>query len=61
MTRDAAWAAFMESEVGSLEVGKRADFIVLDNDLMTVEAAGIPHVKVLQTWLDGQLVWQAED
>jgi predicted amidohydrolase YtcJ len=61
MTRDAAWAAFMESEVGSLEVGKRADFIVLDNDLMTVEAAGIPQVKVLQTWLDGQLVWQAED
>jgi predicted amidohydrolase YtcJ len=60
-TRDAAWAAFMESEVGSLEAGKRADFIVLDRDLMTVEAFRIPQTRVLQTWLDGQLVWQAED
>ena len=60
-TRDAAWAAFMESEVGSLEAGKRADFIVVDRDLMTVEAFRIPQTRVLQTWLDGRLVWQAED
>jgi len=57
-TLDAAYAAFMENSVGSLESGKRADFIVLDQDVMQVEAADIPSIKVLQTWLDGELVWQ---
>lgn len=56
-TLDAAYAAFMDYEVGSLEVGKRADFIVLDRDLFSIPAAEIPEVQVLQTWLDGQRVW----
>ncbi len=60
-TLDAAWAAFMESEVGSLEAGKRADFIVLDRDLMTVDADEIPATQVLETWLDGEKVWQKPD
>jgi predicted amidohydrolase YtcJ len=57
-TLDAARAAFMEDEVGSLEAGKRADFIVLDRDPMRVDAAEIPAVRVLQTWLDGAPVFQ---
>ncbi len=57
-TVDAAWAAFMENRVGSIEAGKRADFIVLDRDLMTVDAADIPATQVLETWLDGQRVWR---
>lgn len=60
-TVDAAWAAFMESQVGSLEAGKRADFIVLDRDLMTIETNEIPSTKVLETWLDGQMVWRQAD
>ena len=56
-TLDAAYAAFMEDSVGSLEPGKRADFIVLDRDIMQVDAADIPSIRVLQTWLDGELVW----
>jgi predicted amidohydrolase YtcJ len=54
---DAAWAAFMENQVGSIEPGKKADFIVLDRDLMSVDVAEIPFVQVLETWLDGELVW----
>jgi len=57
-TLDAAYAGFMEKNVGSLEPGKRADFIVLDRDIMKVDASEIPSIKVLQTWLDGALVWQ---
>ena len=56
-TLDAAYAGFMEKSVGSLESGKRADFIVLDQDIFTIEAARIATVKVLQTWLDGELVY----
>jgi predicted amidohydrolase YtcJ len=57
-TMDAAYAGFMENTVGSLEQGKRADFIVLDRNIMEVDAAEIPSIKVLQTWLDGELVWE---
>jgi len=56
-TLDAAYAGFMEKSVGSLESGKRADFIVLDQNVFEIEAAEIAAVKVLQTWLDGELVY----
>jgi predicted amidohydrolase YtcJ len=57
-TLDAAYAAFMEGEVGSLETGKRADFIVLDRDLMLIPALEVPQARVLQTWVDGQRVFE---
>ena len=57
-TRDAAYAGFMEKEVGSLEPGKRADFIVLDRDIMKVEVSEIPRARVMETWIDGQRVFQ---
>jgi predicted amidohydrolase YtcJ len=57
-TIDAAWAGFAEDEVGSLEVGKRADFVVLDRNLFEIEPADIPDTKVLATYLDGQAVYR---
>ena len=57
-TLDAAYAAFMENETGSIEIGKRADFIVLDRDIMQVPVEQIPQIKVEQTWLDGELVFK---
>jgi predicted amidohydrolase YtcJ len=56
-TLGAAWAGFMEDSVGSLETGKRADFIILDRDLMRVPESEIPHVRVEQTWVDGKRVF----
>jgi predicted amidohydrolase YtcJ len=60
-TIDAAWAAFMDDMVGSLEVGKQADFIVLDRDVMRVPADQIPQVRVEQTWVGGQRVYGRAD
>ena len=58
-TRDAAWAAFAEDEVGSLEPGKRADFVILSADPLAVDASGLDDIRVLSTWVDGQLVHRA--
>jgi predicted amidohydrolase YtcJ len=56
-TLDAAFSGFMEDSVGSLESGKRADFIILDKNVFEVEASDIARIRVLQTWLDGELVY----
>jgi hypothetical protein len=52
-TADAAWAAFMEHEVGRLAPGLRADFVVLDADPLAVPADRLPKIRVLSTWVDG--------
>jgi predicted amidohydrolase YtcJ len=57
-TLDAAWSLFLEKEVGSLEVGKRADVVVFARDVMTVPEAEIPNVEVDYTLVDGQIVFE---
>ena len=56
MTIWAAKANRMEKEVGSLEKGKKADFIILDKDLMKVAPDSILKVKVLKTFVSGERV-----
>ncbi len=57
MTIWAAKAGFMEKEVGSIEVGKKADFIILDSDLMKVGEKDILKTKVLATYIGGMKVF----
>jgi predicted amidohydrolase YtcJ len=68
MTRDEAlrsmtlWpavAGFQEQELGSLAAGRRADFVVLDRDIMRVPAEQILGTRVLATWFGGRPVYEA--
>ncbi len=55
------WAAkgnFEEKEKGSLEVGKFADFIILDQDIIKVAPADLLKTKVLSTYVNGEKVYQ---
>lgn len=56
-TLDAAFAGHQENQVGSLETGKWADFIVIDRDLFAIRPADIRNTKVLQTWVAGRQVY----
>ena len=57
MTIWAAQSAFEEKKKGSLQKGKAADFILLDNDLVTCGEEKILGTKVLGTWVNGKRVW----
>ncbi len=60
MTIWAAKAAFQENELGSLEVGKSADFIILNQNLMTVPETEILNTKVLETYSNGKAVFRKD-
>lgn len=56
-TLNAAVVLGREDELGSLTVGKRADFTVLDADPLEVPAGAISAIAVLETWVDGRLAY----
>lgn len=56
-TLDAAWQLFSDHEVGSIEVGKFADLVVLAQDPYAVEPADIPDIHVTATYLAGERVY----
>lgn len=57
MTIWAAHSNFEEKEKGSIEVGKFADFIMLDQNIMEVEGSKIPNTKVNATYINGEKVY----
>jgi predicted amidohydrolase YtcJ len=54
------WAAMAdrwEDEIGSLEKGKNADFVILDRDIMEADENELKEIKVVETYLDGIKVY----
>lgn len=56
-TLDAAYAAFQENDKGSIEVGKWADFTILDRNIMTIPENQILETKVAMTIIGGEVVF----
>ena len=56
MTIWAAYSNFEEHEKGSIEIGKMADFIILDKNIMEVYESEIPSIKVEETYISGEKV-----
>ena len=59
VTINGAWQMNSEKEVGSLEAGKFADFVILEADPRKVDPDTIKNIKVLETWMNGMQTYQA--
>ncbi|TND00868.1 MAG: Amidohydrolase 3, partial [Bacteroidetes bacterium] len=57
MTSWAAWSNFEEKEKGSLEAGKFADFIILEEDMMKAPFEKLPAINVKATFINGEKVY----
>lgn len=57
MTSEAAWQLSSEHEIGSLEVGKLADMVIISSDPRSVEPDAIKDIKIIETWVNGEPVY----
>jgi predicted amidohydrolase YtcJ len=55
-TKGAAYASFEEDRLGSLEVGKEADFVLLSGNPLSVEPSELPRLRVTGAWVGGKMV-----
>ncbi|MBS7566633.1 amidohydrolase [Mucilaginibacter sp. Bleaf8] len=58
MTIWAARSNFEEKEKGSIEPGKYADFVILEQDIMKAKGGDLPKIKVLKTYINGEKVYE---
>jgi len=59
-TSDAAFAGFAEGRFGRLLPGERADFVLIDRDPMLATPSQLRETKVLETWVGGRKVYEAD-
>lgn len=57
-TTNAAYGAFLDDRVGTIEVGKKADLVVLGDNLLTCDVKAISDVPVIYTISDGRIVYE---
>ena len=57
-TIDAAYQMHLDDEIGSIEVGKKADLVVLDQDIFNVDPYSIHKTRVVLTVMDGEVVYE---
>ncbi|MCB6994294.1 amidohydrolase family protein [bacterium 210820-DFI.6.37] len=60
-TINAAYAKFLDQEIGSLETGKYADFIVLDKNPYEVDPVDLEYITVMETYFGGEKVYEKSD
>lgn len=53
-----AWSRWQEDELGSIETGKHADLIVIDQDILECDAEAVKDIQVLKTFVGGELVFE---
>lgn len=59
-TINAAYVLGKEDQIGSLEIGKKADFVVLDKNIFETESLDIHEINIIQTYINGELVYLNE-
>ncbi len=59
-TVDAAYSGHQENLLGTLEGGKKADFIIINRDIFTIPESEIWRTQVLQTWVNGKQIFQEQ-
>jgi predicted amidohydrolase YtcJ len=59
VTINAAWQCHSETEIGSLENGKLADFVILKADPRKVNPTAISEIGISETWMNGKQVFQS--
>lgn len=57
MTIWPAFANFEDEEIGSIAVGKLADFVILDKDMMTIPIEEVPNIRIVGTFINGEKVY----
>ncbi len=59
LTINGAWQLGLENERGSIKVGKWADFVLANQDVLACSATDIHKTKVVSTWFEGEKVYEA--
>lgn len=57
--KNGAYYCGLEDRVGSLEPGKRADFVVLSDDILNIDPDAVRELRILETYIDGECLYKA--